>query len=776
MAGQDNRLGAPTEGLGQNVTFAIGDSQRTPQTGAGQQGSMRMAMGGDGRANNTASGQRVPIIQDNGVMQTLMRFGEGIIKPKLDAARNEAFVTGMQRVATGEAIKEIVDEQPWYANVFGDTPTVEGARAYAGFAKSQEVVSEIETAMPELRQKSPDEFKSIIADKLTNVNTGDLDTDVVVKQSLIKESASLMKRHTKEHIGWQQDNFAKAQQGAQTAAANRLAATLGRVSKGSVDDLASDVPMGSTIDAGDEMEAKQAFIQTFMPLPGVPIETTHKLHSATISSLLSQGNLHAYYTLEDAGIISDDWIGPENAKRLRDQADRVEARKRAEMPESLVGELARVRTMISLFDRTGINKEQADSIAKLNSNFKSLTGAREPLISGNDQATMQSNLLRKQIDEERSAKEAWARREQARSDAAHDARVKDSDTETAVVSTINAYVSGAHTGAFPAPLRREAWSVLNHKLPPESKHVLYAARRNQAINGNIDDEGKANILNTARLAESSDNSDAWDKLYRTEYLPLLEQDGNQRIALEYFDKEFGRKMAAYHSLSIAPGDTSAKVAGFVQATKLSGAAGNWSKTSDETAILSEVSKVARNDNPTGGIFTSDKLNDTALRMLTLRIKRPIEDFGNVPLSHSVPAQIIGLRAKGVEFVGGYMLETHNKGKPISVALNELGTGADRVPRERLNDVVRDTVAAHAKAQGIADPIPVYSLDANGQPALVVSGYDSASKWRSFPVRLEDFKKHYDDSKKLSKFSAFNLGAGPTAAEQQRAKALQGAKR
>jgi hypothetical protein len=169
-----------------------------------------MQMGGDGRAQNTTRNQPIQHVGENDVLKTLVRFGEAILKPKLEAARTEAFVSGMQRVASGEAFKEIVDEQPWYSKVFGDTPTIEGARAYTGFAMSQEIATAIEADMPALRQLSPDSFKQVMNERISSINTGDADTNMTVTQSLVKEMPGLMKRHTKEHIGWQQDNLAKA--------------------------------------------------------------------------------------------------------------------------------------------------------------------------------------------------------------------------------------------------------------------------------------------------------------------------------------------------------------------------------------------------------------------------------------------------------------------------------------------------------------------------------------------------------------------------------------
>ena len=740
MAGQDNRLGAPTEGLGQNVTFSIGGGQRTPQAGAGQVGPMRMSMQGDGRANNTARGQAIPTIQDNGVMQTLLRFGEGIIKPKLEQARNEAFVTGMQRVATGEAVKEIVDEQPWYSQVFGDTPTVEGARAYAGFAKSQEVVTAIEADMDNLRSQSPDQFKQLISDRLTNINTGDLDTDLVVKQSLIKESGTLMKRHAKEHIGWQQDNFAKAQQGAQLAAASGLSATLGRVNKGSVDDMASGVPIGSTVDEGDELEKKISFARTFDPIPGVPIETTRKLHSATIGSILSQGNLHAFYTLEDAGIIEG--LGPDASKRLRDQADRIESRKRAEMPVEFSERFAQIKSAVAFYDRVGVREKTNAAIEKLNTDWKAMTGAREPLISGKDQAEIQANLIVKQENAKRTIKESWARHETARAEGASSRGAADQEEEKSISSTLFIARQGGNIKDIPAPAVRAMWNGLNSALPPsapvEARAVLYETRRAQAVNGVFDVNGQAFIRGSVNQALAENNVGLWHTTYVKEYLPLITPDGRHDAALAYFG-EFGPQMHAYHSLRISDNDANSQVGGFNLVTK-STVPAKFSK--DDAPLLKAVNSVAVNDRHSAGLFSSDKLTPESASDLANIMKPMVERLRGVDPEDAAKSVKYGLSAQGYEFVGGHMLKT-NGGPRFADSLNAYrNQKGDNIGEDNLNAAVKGAVEKTAKKFGLRNVRPQYDLGPGNVPRLMVGGYNEQSLYVGIPLTIPEIHTHW----------------------------------
>lgn len=757
MAGQDNRLGAPTEGLGQTVTFAAGGSGGVPQTGAGQQGQLRAGIQGSGMARNTAGPITLNPVKNNEILNTLNKLGQEIMKPKIEAARNAAYVSGMQRVASGEAIKEIVDEQPWYSKIFGDTPAIEGARAYTGFAKAQAIVSEIDADMPNLREISPQSFKQLMTDRLNTISTGDPDTDVMVAQSLIKEMPTIMKRHTKEHIGWQQDNLAKTQQAAQVAAANSLTATLSKFnSSQSVDDLASGEPLGSTLDAGDVVEKQIVFANTFAPLPGVPLETSQKLSTATISNLLSQRNLHAFYTLEDAGVI--DGLGEDNARRLRDKADRVEARARAEMPESLSNDFATVKALVSAYDRKGVEEELVKRISKLNSDYKALTGAREPIISGRSRAELIGDLMSRQVNARRTIEAAWDRRNAAGSGSDGvsygGSASRAQEEETAVVGTITKMVDGEHIKNLPKALRDKTWSVL-HRLPAEQQYLLHSARINQFQQGTIDTEGQGYIRSRAQIAQAGSSAADWDNLYRTEWLPLITRDGSERVALGYFGEEFGRKMHAYSGFAPAAGDVNATVAAFTQAVKLGDQQPPLPSGDRGADILKAVKDVAKNDNQSGGWFTSDSLNEEDQLSVAREVSRAVENMPGVDLEDAVAAQVSGMRARGVEFAAGFKWDTGG-GPRVADSLDAYSIAQKSdIGAPRLNDAIKSSINGRAKELGIDSPRPTYVLDDRGNPTLRVIGYNKASKLISFSLTVPEIHDMWVKDKE-SKRGLLNL--------------------
>ena len=172
---RDNTVGAPTEGLGQTVTFTAPGG-----------GSSQARAGGRGRVNNDMRGGEqslrnrldpLPLSQGpDPTMVLLQKMGNAILQPHLEKERTERFVQGMQQAAQGQAITEIVDEQPWYSKIFGDTHVIDGARAFSSYAKVQEEATAVEADMDNLRTKSPQEAQKYFADRIAKSQTGDSGT------------------------------------------------------------------------------------------------------------------------------------------------------------------------------------------------------------------------------------------------------------------------------------------------------------------------------------------------------------------------------------------------------------------------------------------------------------------------------------------------------------------------------------------------------------------------------------------------------------------------
>src|SRR5690606_33641123 len=80
-------------------------------------------------------------------MENLLRFAGAVIGPRIEREQDAAYWEGVKKAASGQGIKEILDEQPWYSQIFGDTPMVQGARAYTAQSKLSGVLAGVAQEM-----------------------------------------------------------------------------------------------------------------------------------------------------------------------------------------------------------------------------------------------------------------------------------------------------------------------------------------------------------------------------------------------------------------------------------------------------------------------------------------------------------------------------------------------------------------------------------------------------------------------------------------------------
>ncbi|RPA32810.1 hypothetical protein EGC79_20400 [Shewanella vesiculosa] len=162
---KDNTLGAPTEGLGQTVTFTASGGVGVPQLQIPDRGAVRMGTQG-GAPTSSGQARQVQAAQPDPTMAALMKLGGNLLAPAVKREQETQFMQGMQRAAEGEAVKEIVDEQPWYSKVFGATSLVDGARTYTAAAKAASIATDLDSRMPEIAKRPRQGFASPVNDLL----------------------------------------------------------------------------------------------------------------------------------------------------------------------------------------------------------------------------------------------------------------------------------------------------------------------------------------------------------------------------------------------------------------------------------------------------------------------------------------------------------------------------------------------------------------------------------------------------------------------------------
>ena len=738
---QDNTLGAPTEGLGQSVTFKVSDSNGISQLQPVRLSDDRSGIVG-GAPRNTGGQLQLQDAREGGqILELLGQLGGAVLQPKIEEARRAAFLDGVRQVATGTAVKEIVDEQPWYSQVFGPTPVVEGARAYASFNKVQEEALAVEQAMPELRKQSPQEFQKYIGARMAAATTGDPGTDALVSQSYIKELPGLMKSHAKEHIGWQQQQFAEQTRNTQITAAALFSAKASKYNSAAQakDLLVNNSPAAFT-DENDILEAKIKFSQAFAPVPGIPPETHAKMTTQVVSDLLSQRNLRAYYTLAEAGALDERLIGPDNAKKLREQADRSEARARAEMPQPLIDAMVAIKAMPELYDQEGINTKLKDAIANINAAHMQYTGGNEPLIEGNTASELRASLVRNQVRDERRVLKA----EEDAKNKLFDQQRKAAEKLAAAQGAAGMMLRGEPTNLISGTTKEVGWDVLRGM-----GDKLHSARAASFHLGDVDKAGQGAIRSSVQNALDSNNPDEFERQYQEEYLPMVRAaKGSEHVAKAYFgmgETGFADVMGRYHELrKNAKSPTQIAAAYSVARTqkpKFSSA-----KDSPDQKGIAEVQ-----DRLDGRFGFGRQVDDRFSADIWAIVKNTVVDRPG-SLGDNVAAAIGQAQQNGLEFTGKYYWQA-DEPKGLQRELEKLSNDIDpatAVKDQDFGDVVNAAVDAVVTEQGI-DPSNtklIFHRGANKQQSLLVLGIGRDGVWNQiFLTPAEILSKRQATSKK-----------------------------
>lgn len=140
-------------------------------------------------------------------------------------ADKERFLQGMQVVASGKAVREVAEEQPWYTKIFGKSDVVLGAEAYAKGSIAQETTADILRNMGTLRQMDEDTFRKALLTRFEMARTGSAAVDMDVQNQLLQKVPSIMEAYTKQAYQYRQEQATKQQKDYFYRAADTLGAT-----------------------------------------------------------------------------------------------------------------------------------------------------------------------------------------------------------------------------------------------------------------------------------------------------------------------------------------------------------------------------------------------------------------------------------------------------------------------------------------------------------------------------------------------------------------------
>lgn len=217
----------------------------------------------------------------------LMNLAQATLAPKIAELKMEATVRGALRHASGVALEEIVNEQPWYANVFGTAPAVEGARVWGAQSAVARFTQDAMNNMEQLSTQPPEALLPLLTDRIKQHMTGDPATDAVIQGALLEAVPPLVKAHTKGHVAYMQTKADSAHRGAMTASAEGYAQAM----------------QSELLTPDDRALAEMNLAKTFMLPEGRNPETHFKNVTDVIVEQATKGNTHFIAAATKAGML-----------------------------------------------------------------------------------------------------------------------------------------------------------------------------------------------------------------------------------------------------------------------------------------------------------------------------------------------------------------------------------------------------------------------------------------------------------------------------------------
>jgi hypothetical protein len=382
MAGEPtvnpNELGAPAQGFGQTVSFAFDPRGQTPQQRVITSNGPRVGVSGGVAMGGKSPNNQIQVGPVDPTAALLIKASAGIMEKEVEKARNEQFVQGMQRAMEGEALEDIKASKPWYTKIFGDTPDIEGARAYTAQDTVNRVLTEQTANIKSLAELSPQEASKHFSQVMQGALTGDSGADSLVMKGLIDGMPALMKAQAKANVAHRQTVAANSM----SRSINSGAAALQQFGESYADD---------TMDEKDFKARQDAFVMSALPPMGIDEESYKKTLTQSMLAMASQGQFHALEALRSRGVHAA--LDADQSRRVDEAAMTQGAKARDRYAFRFSKELAEIKSDSAILPNNMTPNELGAKIDKANSAYKRLTGSPVDLITSDQKADLLAGSL-----------------------------------------------------------------------------------------------------------------------------------------------------------------------------------------------------------------------------------------------------------------------------------------------------------------------------------------------------------------------------------------------
>ena len=728
---KENTLGAPTVGLGQNITFQFDPGSAQPRADYGTGTRTRAGVQGGGGSMSSRAVQGDFDLSPDPTMAAIGKLLGRAADKEIEQKQVEQMFRGAQRAMAGEAITSIVNEQPWYTRIFGDSDVVEGARQYKASAVASEAALEIQDEMPSIRALSGQAAQDYFVQKYKSKMTGDRATDSAITGGLMRTLPALMAAQTKENYKWMQEEATKAE----AAHFQSSAAVLqDAASRAASDPSQADALKGMT----------KQFLSGVIPVNGRDLDSWEVSVASGIIMLADNGQLHAVSALRSAGLFES--LSDKSRTAIERKINAGEKKLVEDYSIKWMEDIAALKANAdgNPLDPLGAQpKSVIQRMNELNDKFMKATGSSQPLFGGKEQISLteQSYNAVQAAEAARlkeARKEANARRseitkaqdKEAAEKAALDAKV------AAESQTRQAIAKGDYTGLLTADVPKseiaKQWvSVYDKTLAEDAKENARLQPGQRPINraaellvqvGNsigIPEQFKAakraQVVNAMRGGVAGGTVDTASAVTAySEWKKLSDHPGTGQYVSEVYGDEFHTRMRKFDMLY---NDNPAQLLGAYQQAFVD----PISRTTLSKEQSVELGKQVADASPAAlrtGLGNSVDIAPESSGKLTALVRNRLEMLGGLngldddrQISNAING-IIGPNGSH-EMIGGYIAPVPRGGKRLRTMLKEAGGG--------MTSVFDEAALARVSDEVVAEAIKTYRIDAGAGITILRAG-------------------------------------------------------
>lgn len=728
------------------------------------------APGATGIAGNLATHRADPTqrqVIDTSTSDLLMKLGSKILEPQIQRVQTEKFLQGAQRVAQGEALKDIVDEQPWFTTIFGTSSSVQGARTVAQMKGVDDYLTDVANDMPNLQKLSSKEFGTQITEKMKGFLTGDSVADSAIQLKMVEATGGLFKAHTKANYKYTQDTMQANITGYMRSGGAKLKAMTGQLLDG-------------TMSQKDYDAAKADYVGNLMPLEGQsPASYWGGIEEATIDALAT-GNHHAANSIFDSGIFAN--APAETRKKMIDARYTYEAKTQETAGFAEYGPRIGVLKGKAQAGQLSGNEILAE-VDAINNDYKLRYGIDRPLFKRKEMESILSGNISSIYNRAEQDKRDLQR--EGRADARADA--KDAAKAGMELRKSQQLVSLIQMGAGnQAALAGYTSDEINTAVYQGAQVIAakggdvgqFLVQQYNNGGAHVNSIYKNQLQAGMRAATKEGHSgQSFEQSYGM-YKQISKEPGGKAAALAYLGDD-GIKMMKYDQF-IQGGKIQPEVA-----YQLSfGEVLDTSRKSSDKDVQAQIQKVVEKAEPGffGKMFGAIPMTEQSKRVLTTSVSQNYDKLaGNLAMDDDNAMKVALNVAKGeLDVVGPYAYERGTDRKPVyqmigsdevtagkvfSEFLNkrarENGINSELPGAERTSDVGRfETDLATAgvlpavsrsikRTWGTEPNVIVMRLPDQGNDGMfAVTVVDPDGTTKSFPMSTGEIRDYYEKSKKF----------------------------